>query len=154
VLFLAMLRNMGFSSFPPLDLSAREIHIGDLATRLLGVELPEEYPMPGREFAERGGADVRLVVQENPAEGHLGTRLVWQNLAAPFDVKVVAFANSFFERGGNARALSWWCSRAFREFHFIWTPDLDMDYVRAAAPDWVICQTIERFLLRPPQDQR
>ena len=153
-LFVAMLRNMGYTSFPPLDLSARETQIGDLATRLVGVDLPEEYAMPGEDYIARGAAGVRLVASEIPAEGHLGTRLVWQNRAAPFDVKVVAFANSFFERGGNARALSWWCSRAFREFHFIWSADLDMAYVRAEAPDWVICQTIERFLVRPPQDQR
>lgn len=152
-LFIAILRNIGFTSFPLLDLSGRETHVGDLALRLFGVELPEEYAVPGRDFAERSAAEVRLVAQEIPAEGHQGTRLVWQNRAAPLDIKVVAFANSFFERGGNARSLSWWCCRAFREFHFIWSPDLDMDYVRAAAPDWVFCQTIERFLVRPPQDR-
>ena len=85
-------------------------------------------------------------------EGHIGTKFVWKNAAAPFDLKVVAFANSFFERGGTARSLSWWCCRAFREFHFIWSPDLDMGYVREVAPDWVICQTIERFLPRTPQN--
>lgn len=152
-LFGALLRAMGLVNPFPLELSARRFAVGDLAERFLEAPLHEEYVMPGVEFAGRITGRLELAVREVPPAGHAGIRFVWRNPAAPFDLRVVAFANSFFERGGDARSLSWWCARAFREFHFLWAPELDMDYVRREAPDWVICQTIERFLPLLPQDR-
>jgi hypothetical protein len=151
-LFTAQLRAMGLANPFPLDRSVRRLYVGDLARRFFGVPLYEEYEAPSQGFTDSISGCLELVVREVPPEGHIGTRFVWRNAAAPFDLKVVAFANSFFERGGSAGHLSWWCCRAFREFHFIWLPDMDMGYVRQEAPDWVICQTIERFLPRSPQD--
>ena len=47
--------------------------------------------------------------------------------------------------------LSWWFARIFAEFHFVWDPRMDAEYVAAEKPDWVICQTVERFLPSVPE---
>ena len=91
-----------------------------------------------------------MEAHDPPGGGHVGTRYVWKNASAIVPMKVVAFGNSYFERGGDAGALSWWFARLFAEFHFVWDPRMDADYVAAEKPDWVICQTIERFLPSVP----
>jgi hypothetical protein len=47
---------------------------------------------------------------------------------------------------------TWWCSRIFREFRFIWDFNIDWAYVEQTKPDVALFQTIERFLSRvlPP----
>jgi hypothetical protein len=89
---------------------------------------------------------------ELPPNGeHVGIRCVWTNTNAPVPLRVVAFGNSFFERGASGANLSWWAARWFREFHFIWSPFVDYDYIDRVAPDVVVCQTIERFLPMVPR---
>jgi hypothetical protein len=151
-LFIELLARLGCDAVFDLDLGQRVNIVGDLAERFFGIPLLEVYEMPGNAFTAKTSEKLELVERFIPQTDHCGTRLVWQNEAAPLDLCIVAFANSFFERGGSARSLSWWFCRAVREFHFIWSPDLDFDYVRRIAPDWVICQTIERFLARAPRD--
>jgi hypothetical protein len=152
LLFTDLLERLGQACPFGLELDGTARVVGDLAERFFGTPLPEIYHVPSSAYDSRLSAAVEVLEKVIPETGHIGTRLVWRNRAAPIDLRVVAFANSFFERGGSARSLSWWFSRAVREFHFIWSPDLDLDYVRRVAPDWVICQTIERFLARTPQD--
>lgn len=97
------------------------------------------------------GDGVQLVEEAlPPAKGHIGTRLVFKNEKAPLNIKAIAFGNSFFERGGSATGLTWWSARVFREFHFLWSPDVNLEYIESISPDLVISQTIERFLSRPP----
>ena len=69
---------------------------------------------------------------------------------APVKARVVVFGNAAFERGADPRALSWWFARAVSECHFCWSAEMDEDYIRAHSPDWVICQTTERFLPQLP----
>lgn len=94
---------------------------------------------------------VLIFSYENPAGGHIGMTRIWKCDSAPIKLKVVAFSNSFFERGAISTQLSWWFSRLFSEFHFIWSPELKIDYVDNVKPDIVICQTIERFLRVVPE---
>lgn len=101
--------------------------------------------------AEGGTLTPELVGSADPPTGHLGIRRVWRCANAPIAQRVVCFGNSFFERGGSSTHLSWWFSRLFREFHFVWSVDFDWDYLDSVAPDAVIAQSIERFLRRPPQ---
>ena len=86
-----------------------------------------------------------------PSGGHIGARRIFRNPLAPIDRRLLVFGNSFFERGGHPKTLTWWFARMFTEFHFIWHPDFDWDYVDQASPDVVIGQTIERFLNRLPE---
>lgn len=88
-------------------------------------------------------------IDERPKR-HLGTRLVFTNPAAPIAKRVVAFANSFFLRGETMQQLSWWMKHWFREYHFVWSNEVDLHYVDSTKPDIVIAQTIERFLPLPP----
>jgi len=151
-LFCAILARLGYPSPFGLELGRGAVLVGDLAERFFGVPLPETYEFPTSDFEAKLSAGLRILEKDIPPDGHTGTRIVWRNDQAPLNIRVVTFANSFFERGGSARTLSWWFSRAVREFHFIWSADLDFDYVGRNRPDWVFCQTVERFLSRVPQD--
>ncbi len=124
---------------------------GDLAERFFGVPLFETIRLPADSFCDAFSAGLELVEAYTPPTGHIGTRFVWRNANAAVPMKVVAFGNSYFERGGDAGGLSWWFARVFREFHFVWDPRMDADYVAAEKPDWVVCQTVERFMPSVPE---
>ncbi len=85
-----------------------------------------------------------------PEEGHIGQRIVYQCDNAPNRARVVCFGNSFSEKGHVSSNLTWWLSRMCTELHFVWGPDVDMDYIDKVNPDIVIGQTIERFLRMVP----
>ena len=148
----ACLARLGLALPFPLDQSSEKENVGDLATRFFGIPLYETFNVPSQSFVDAISGAMHLVSKDDDGTKHIGVKYVWRNETAPFNMKVVAFANSFFERAGTARSLSWWFCRVFREFHFVWSPDLDMNYVRREQPDLVICQTIERFLGRLPAD--
>lgn len=88
----------------------------------------------------------------NPEEGHMGMRRVWRCNNAPINKKIICFGNSFFERGNISSNLSWWFCRLFKEFHFIWDNNFDYDYLEKIKPDYVLGQTIERFLRVIPKN--
>ena len=119
---------------------------GDLGPRFFGVPLYETVPTISNAFSHKYLNSVALITEDNAQNAHNGMKMVWKNPSAPIEIKVVAFANSFFERGAAPSGLSWWCKTLFSEFHFIWSPELDMEYVNNVRPDLVICQTVERFL--------
>jgi hypothetical protein len=126
--------------------------IGDLATRFFGVPLYDE-DIDIRYETLFGGTN-RVVLDEHftPPGGNLtNTRMVWHHPEAPLDLRVVAFGNSFFERGGAATTLSWWFKHLCREFHLVWSREVDLKYVDDVRPDAVVCQTIERFLTVVPK---
>lgn len=151
-IFTGIIGRLGHASPFALDVSDSISIEGDLSERFFGIALSETLEYPSLQYIENISGTLRCVQSQIPPEGHLGTRIVWSRNDAPINQCVIAFANSFFERGGSARSLSWWFARAFKEFHFIWSPDIDFDYVARFNPDVVICQTIERFLMRTPQD--
>jgi hypothetical protein len=92
-----------------------------------------------------------LISSFDPPEGYIGIQRAWRCEGAPLQKKVVCFGNSFFARGESSTNLSWWCARLFSEFHFIFSPAIDWDCVEGTGPDWVICQTIERFMRIVPK---
>lgn len=142
-----LVRRMGL--IPPEDLAPElpmQRIFGDLSERFCGVHLFEEIPVAPSSYRDDLDQGVELIESFNPENAHIGIRYVWRNRNAVHKLKVVAFGNSFFERGGDSRGLSWWCARLFSEFHFIWHPNVDHAYVAEHDPDWVIAQTIERFL--------
>lgn len=128
--------------------------VGDLAKRFDGfpAELLESLEVLDEvEINEALVLPPQLVTSFDPTQGHIGIRRIWKNDSAPFSQRVICFGNSFFERGGTSASLSWWLSRLFKEFHFIWSPNIDSNYVEHVKGDFVICQTIERFLERVPE---
>lgn len=122
---------------------------GDLAGRFPGDQREAVRQIRSVRFAGRRSTP-ELLEQVDPPQGHRGIRRVWRNAHAPFPHRVVAMANSFFERGAASTQLSWWCAHLFTEFHFCWDPEIDEAYLAKVAPDWVIGQTIERFLRQVP----
>ncbi len=143
----AVLARLGLDNHLTVSWRKAERFSGDLARRFFGVALYEEIDIPAIEWCGKPLEDPILEeIFEPDGGGHTGHRRVWRSPNAPFPDTAVAFGNSCFERGAHPGGLSWWFSRLFRKFHFIWSSDLDDVYVTQNRPDIVICQTVERFL--------
>jgi hypothetical protein len=120
---------------------------GDLGNKFSGAGFLEKMELPADETLNSLGAGLSRLENYAPGDGgHIGRRLVWKNPGAPYRKRVLAFGNSFFERGEVPTTLSWWVARYFQEFHFIWDSVVNVDYVERMKPDVLICQTNERFL--------
>ena len=124
------------------DLAGRFSEDGDISESL--------HVFKGLKNSDGSLLQPHLVDSYDPASGHMGIRRVWRCSNAPIDKKIVCFGNSFFERGSISCTLSWWFCRLFKEFHFIWDSNFDYAYVDEVKPDYVIGQTIERFLRVTP----
>ncbi len=122
--------------------------ISDLSLHLLGRPMKEQGQIGENATHFFGGSEVQLEIVNDTSQ-HVGTHYVWRNAKAINKLKVIAFGNSFFDRGTSISCLSWWLARLFSEFHFIWSPDMDFEYINKVKPDLVIGQTIERFLVHP-----
>lgn len=152
-IFRYLIRELFDQQVPTFTFDMNRASIGDLSYRMLGLFVPETYlevdPANLPPFC-RGAIKASEFVPENG--GHMGRRQVWKNPDAPIAEKVVVFGNSFFsfvETGQST--LSWWFSRWFREFHFVWTNEVDWEYVAEEEPSLVLWQGIERFLAVVPQ---
>lgn len=133
------------------QLSRSIFYDGDLARRFFGIPIWDEHLEPDDARLDLAGKSVGLIHSHLPEKGFKGTRRVWSNPGAFFDKKIVVFGSSSFGRGGDMPAkLSWWFSRLFSEFHFIWDGDVDYAYVDSVEPDYVLCQSVERFLNKLP----
>ncbi|MBP0439571.1 hypothetical protein [Tianweitania sediminis] len=143
----------GISALDDVPFNDTEIRSGDLAQRMLGTPLYEALSAPSDDTNPALSLRPREIeVIEPPRGGHLGTRCIWQTDGAPIQKKAVAFANSCFHKGGRP-LLSWWFSRLFEEFHFVWSNEVDDSYAESVNADVVIGQTMERFMFaRMPQN--
>lgn len=123
---------------------------GDLGRKFGFGSILEQLVSPDEstwEFAQNVPNITQLV---DPPQGHMGIMRSWRHDKPLIDKKVLVFGNSMFERGVNSTSLSWWMSRIFREFIFVWSPNMNDDLVAQHRPDLVICQTVERFMLSIP----
>lgn len=124
---------------------------GDLASRFFGFPLWEEHLMPQPGAFLDGGLE-QIESHDPPGGGHVGRVRVWKNPQAPIDSKIVIFGNSFFSASTDMPSkMSWWFARIFREVHFKWQAKVDLEYVDKVKPDYVVFQSIERFLQRVPE---
>jgi hypothetical protein len=148
VLFGKIVSAMGITSPEAPAFTHEQVMLPDLGVHYFGIPFYDAY----LEAEEPPFASARRVVKDVKPErlGNMGRCIVWQNPDAPIKKKVIAFANSFFSGGVIQGQLSWWMSRYCSEFHFIWSPSVDFDYVASVMPDFVICQTVERFLGKIP----
>jgi hypothetical protein len=129
----------------------RRLVTGDLAARFFGVPLYEEDLDISYETLFGRCSSVQLTNHVVPPGANLnGMRLSWRHAEAPLPLRVLAFGNSFFERGSNCTTLSWWFKHLCREFHLVWSKDIDQTVIETLKPDLVIAQTIERFLTVVP----
>lgn len=117
---------------------------GDLGKRFFGYDL-HEVCYAAKEPIFKSGS-IMTASHTPPNGGHIGTRQIFYNEQAPIRKKLIMFGNSFSGTNAFQGQISYWLAIWFREYHFIFEPGLDADYVLAEKPDVVICQTIERFL--------
>jgi len=154
LLFCHIVSKLGlpYPSAPILEEDKNRFWVGDLSQRFFGVPLLNRGVNVSGPEIDQLSAALKLREKFDPANGgHIGKKRIWFNEAAPIKKRLAVFGNSFFECGDAPRHLSWWFARYFREFHFYWQPSVDFDCVEKNNYDIVICQTIERFLTRPPE---
>ncbi len=111
----------------------------------------EPYTIAGQLLVNNIPMTPACYFKRDPEQGHLGITRKFINQNAPVNKRVLCFGNSFFERGGTSRCLTWFFARLFREFIFIWSPVMEKRIILKEQPDIVLCQTIERFLYRIPK---
>jgi hypothetical protein len=125
---------------------------GDLGSRFFNdgnvLERPPVYL--GLESAGGEFYETSLIGCRDPSDGNTGTFRHWICPHAPIKLKVMCFGGSSFERGTDSTCLSWWFSRIFSEFLFVWSDEPDYQLIRECAPNVVVCQTVERFLTLVP----
>ena len=144
----AIARRLGVPTFDDIALDGTLALGGDVGRRLLSPHARADVAVPVPEATAHLERHLRRIEHVQAAHS-IGTRVVYRNASALAPrLKVVAFANSFFDVGDNATQASWWLARLFGEYHFVWSPEMRRPYVEEARPDLVICQTIERFLSR------
>lgn len=118
---------------PPLETVRRYDFLRD-AERVGGGALIDAYAAAGR-----------------LGELHGGAHAVYRNRSAEADPRtLVLFGDSCanFSPGGLTAMLA----ETFREVHFIWSSNLDWSYIERVRPDLVLCEQVERFLPRIPED--
>lgn len=126
---------------------------GDLAHRFGWGTLLETADTPSKDW------DVccikpQLIQQSNPEKknGVIGIFRQWECPESLSDKSILIFGNSMFERGESPFNLCWWFSRFFRKTTFSWSPTVDWGVVEQERPDFLIAQTVERFLTIVPSN--
>jgi len=146
-----VLKSMDLPDLPGISFSERRIGGGDLAAHFVDFRAREAVHFPAPDQFSVPGTTLQKAEEHLISSGrHIGARTVWQNSRAQVQGKLLVFGNSFFEHGDYANMLSWWFARCFSEYHFVWSPTVDFAYVNSVRPDYVICQTIERYLQSVP----
>ena len=150
VLYRWLLRRMGVDNvpIPYATTSKKMLKLGDLGNKF-EPNILEVCSVPdlgiGRDRA------TKIFERVPPKGGNVGYRAVWRNEHAPIDRRVCVFGNSFFERG-QFGTLSWFMKETFSWFCFNWTDRVEYSLIKKDRYDFVIAQTIERFLPRVPTE--
>lgn len=119
---------------------------GDLAARFLGRPMYEAV----RYYGEAPHTKSREKTFEHMViPRHTGHRREWKNPQAPIKKRVMSFGNSFMD-GINQSSLSYWLSANCIEYKFTFDSKINVERVAETKPDFVICQTVERYLQTVP----
>lgn len=77
---------------------------------------------------------------------HVGNHYVLQNEAAPYQVPVVIFGDSYSYDVGFSDLMG----AFFGQVHFVWNTMVDFRYCQSVNARLVLVQSAERYLIRPP----
>jgi SAM-dependent methyltransferase len=133
----------GLMLSPDTELKSLE-HAGDLGSKFSPV-------LKERLFLPRNNIDYGILYPiSNSNIRHTGSAFSTYNVNAPIKKSIVVFGNSFFEHV-NSWGMSPYIAQNFERFFFVWTHEIDIDLVAHLRPDFVVLQTCERFLSRPPK---
>lgn len=152
ILFESVRAALGIAE--PLDLSGIPLQ-SYLTSGDLGVKFDPPIVDVVSSVGSLGGA---RIVEDNRAEiaavdGHIGTRRVFRNEAAPDSRVAVLYGDSFGFGAEYYQGLSWFLAQVFRETHFVWVPfGWDPDYARRIGAQVVLVQGAERFVARVPRE--
>ncbi|WP_186759431.1 hypothetical protein [Arthrobacter alpinus] len=134
------------------QMNIQKFEMGDLSRRFYQLPIYSEYIEPSaNQFSQYTKDLVQKEKYASPTK-HIGSRFSWLNEGAIDSRRILVFGNSFFGPGNISRELSWWGKMFFKEFHFLWHPEIDWDLVDRIQPDVIIGQTIERFLPIVPKN--
>ncbi|GAA2141748.1 hypothetical protein GCM10009825_30600 [Arthrobacter humicola] len=131
-----------------IELTGTVYRDGDLSAKFFDIPLwdRQHVPAPG----SLDDSEIELAYSYNPGN-FVDSHNIWINNRAPIKKKVLVFGNSFFGGVTSPTRLGWWFARLFSEYNMKWVNTVDMDLVKDVRPDFVIAQTIERFMVRPPE---
>jgi hypothetical protein len=145
----------------PLDFEDRHIGKG----RVLTLDLGNKLDPPVTEHARFASIPLNAkrvseneMVRYNESEGFqkgqprfLGCRVHYQNPHPDALQKtVVLFGDSFSEI--RMHLMTAMLSETFRDVHFVWSTDLDFDFIASCKPDIIVTEIAERFCRRIPKD--
>ena len=150
LLFASLREPLGIAAAPDLGgLEARPYAAqGDLGVKFDPAVL-EVMAVPHTLHAAHIAEDNREAVAATG--GHVGTRRIYRNEAAPDRRTAVLFGDSFGFGAEHYQGIAWFLAQVFRETHFLWVPfGWDPGYARAAGADVVVIQGAERFVARVP----
>lgn len=102
-----------------------------------------DWATPTLAFDSGGGRELTAIT---------GRRLVWENPTPLVDASVLLIGNSFCFLGTDPGQLTWWAARMFRTTTFLHSNAVPADAIAAIRPDFVLFQTVERFVHRVPTD--
>lgn len=122
-------------------------HLGDLGSKFEN-QILENFYAPS---FDDGLLDAKNYVKiiDIAKGGYIGTRQSFFNPNAQIKKSILVFGNSFFEKNPSW-GISPLMASIFQNYHFIWSPDIDIALVEEINPDFVIAQTCERFLIQLP----
>jgi hypothetical protein len=83
---------------------------------------------------------------------HAGSHTIFFNTQAQTKGRVILFGSSFSEYRLDCSLLTFIFCMHFDEVHFIWSTNLDYDYISRLHPTLVVVETPERFLTQCPRD--
>lgn len=89
---------------------------------------------------------------ENEVQLHVGSHIIVNSESAQIDETLVLFGSSFSEYRLQCSLLTFVCALFFKRVHFIWSADLDFNYILRHRPDLVIVEMPERFVTVCPPD--
>ncbi|MBN8891863.1 MAG: hypothetical protein BGP12_05245 [Rhodospirillales bacterium 70-18] len=84
---------------------------------------------------------------------HVGCHVAYRNARAERPERLVLCGSSFSDHRAECSLLTFVAAMFFREVHFIWSSDLDLDLIRRIAPDLALVEMPERFLTHCPADR-
>ncbi|SDN72558.1 SGNH hydrolase-like domain-containing protein, acetyltransferase AlgX [Methylobacterium phyllostachyos] len=92
-------------------------------------------------------------MEERGLEGalHTGAHVIYRNARAVDPRRVVLFGDSY--ANFMPIGLTIMLAETFGELHFIWSTQIDYDYIARVRPDLVLAEMSERFIFRPADDR-
>jgi len=96
-----------------------------------------------REEAERNKSEI---------PGHHGSRIILKNISPTASKEIIVlFGDSYSDY--RPASLTYFLAEQFSEVHFVWSTDIDLNYVERIGATVIITEIAERFMTRLPQGE-